>query len=115
VVDEALRLMRGGANLHLFPEGTRTRDGLLREKVYLRLVEACFDAGFDVVPACVWGTDRAIPAEGILVWPGQSVGIEVEAPLERWRFASGEEYARASWARVVGMANRRGANENFQS
>lgn len=114
VVDEALRLLSGGANLHVFPEGTRTRDGRIQEKVYLRLVETCFEAGFDVVPACVWGTDRAIPAEGILVWPGQPVGIEVEAPLDRGQFTSAEAYAKACWARVVAMADRRGANEPFR-
>lgn len=111
VVDEALRLLRGGANLHVFPEGTRTRTGRLEAKVHLRLVQACFEAGIDVVPACVWGTERSIPAEGIFVWPFQRVGLEVEAPLERRQFADAGAYAEACWARVVAMARRHGADE----
>ncbi len=114
VVDEALLLLRGGANLHVFPEGTRTRDGRLGNKIYLRLVQTCWENGIDVVPACVWGTEAVIPASGVYAMPLQPVGIEVEPPLDRAAFPDGEAYAEASWARVVEMARRHGCDAPFE-
>jgi 1-acyl-sn-glycerol-3-phosphate acyltransferase len=114
VVSEALLLLRGGANLHVFPEGTRTRDGRIGKKIYLRLVETCWENGVDVVPACVWGTENVLPASGFCALPFQRVGIEVEAPLDRAAFADGPAYAAASWARVEAMAEKRGCNEAFR-
>jgi 1-acyl-sn-glycerol-3-phosphate acyltransferase len=108
VVEDALFLMRSGANLHVFPEGTRTRDGRLREKVHLRLVQESFTAGIDVVPACVWGTDDAVPATGFRVWPFQRVGLELARPLDRAGFGDAESYARATWDEVRRMAAAHG-------
>ena len=94
-------------------EARAESDGIAGRRLNLDAGEARREAGIDVVPACVWGTDRAIPAAGVRVWPLQSVGIEVEAPLDRARFPSAAAYAIATWARVVAMADRRGANEPF--
>lgn len=114
VVEEALLLLRGGANLHVFPEGTRTRDGRIGKKIYLRLVQTCWENGVDVVPACVWGTEAVVPASGVYAMPGQSVGIEVESPLDRAAFTDGEAYAEATWAKVAEIAQRRGADCAFE-
>jgi 1-acyl-sn-glycerol-3-phosphate acyltransferase len=113
VVTEAVELMKSGANLHVFPEGTRTRDGRLREKVFLRLVQACWEAEIDVVPACVWGTERAVPAEGMNVRLAQPMGLELAAPLPRASFQSGDAFAEASWAKVREMAGAHGADAPF--
>jgi 1-acyl-sn-glycerol-3-phosphate acyltransferase len=113
VVTEAIALMRSGANLHVFPEGTRTRDGRLREKVFLRLVQSCWEAGLDVVPACVWGTERAVPAAGFNVRLRQPMGLEIAAPLDRAAFQDGAAYAEASWGVVRELARVRGADEPF--
>ena len=113
VVTEAISMMSQGANLHVFPEGTRTRDGRLASKVYLRLIQACYAAGIDVVPCCVWGTDRAVRAVGVHALPFQRFGLELEPPLERAAFTTAEAFAEASWARVVAMAKKHGADEPF--
>ncbi len=113
VVTEALMLLRGGGNLHVFPEGTRTRDGRIGSKIYLRLVQTCWENGVDVVPACVWGTEAVVPSAGVYAMPGQSVGIEVESPLDRAAFTDGEAYAEATWAKVVEVARRRGCDAPF--
>ncbi|MDP2316058.1 MAG: lysophospholipid acyltransferase family protein [Pseudomonadota bacterium] len=113
VVSEALLLLRGGGNVHVFPEGTRTRDGRIGSRIYLRLVQSCWENGVDVVPACIWGTEHVVPASAVYAMPGQSVGIEVEAPLDRATFTDGEAYAAASWAKVVEIARRRGCDHPF--
>ncbi len=110
VVTDALRLLRGGANLHVFPEGTRTKDGRLNRRVFLRLAEAAWANGIDVVPACLWGTEDVVPATGVYAMPGCSVGIEVETPLDRTAFPDGDAYAKATWAKVAEIAARRGAD-----
>jgi 1-acyl-sn-glycerol-3-phosphate acyltransferase len=113
VVTEAMAMMRSGANLHVFPEGTRTRTGRLAEKVHLRLVSACWEHGIDVVPAAVWDTENAVRAEGVHALPFQRFGLEIAAPLDRAAFSDGEAFAAASWARVVQLARAHGADQPF--
>lgn len=108
VVPEALKLLRGGGNLQLFPEGTRTRDGHLREKVHLKMVVSAWENGIDVVPACCWGTERAAPARPVGAVPGQEVGLTFAPPLDRSAFADGESYARATWQVVRQLCERHG-------
>lgn len=113
VVSEAVKLLSGGANLHVFPEGTRTRTGRLADKVYFRLLQTASEHGFALVPACVWGTEEAVPAEGIYAMPGRRVGLEVGPPVPRAEGQTPEEHAEATWAVVKAMAERHRANEPF--
>lgn len=115
VVTEAIAMMRAGANLHIFPEGTRTRDGRIAARVFTRLIQACFDAGIEVVPCAVWGTDRAVGATGFSARPFQRFGLELAAPLDRADFTSAEDFANASWAKVVELARLHGADEPFSA
>lgn len=114
VIEDAELLMSRGANVHVFPEGTRTRTGRLSEKTYLRLVQAASEAGFPLVPACVWGTEDAVPASGFYVMPGVELGIEIGEPVARQEGQSAEEHARAAWAAVAAIAARRGADVAFE-
>lgn len=113
VPEQALHLLRNGANLHVFPEGTRTRDGRLRSKIHLRLLQLCWENGIDVVPACVWGTEACLPASRFEAHPGTAMGLEIAPPLPRDAFADGETFAKATWAKVEEMAGRRGADAPF--
>lgn len=113
VVNEALLLLRGGANLHVFPEGTRTRTGHLGTKVFLRLVQTCWENDIDVVPACIWGTERAVPSGHVYARPLARAGIELRAPLDRSAFTDGDAYAKASWQQVIEMAKVRGCDQPF--
>lgn len=115
VVEEALRILRGGGNLHVFPEGTRTRTGRLNEKVHLRLLVAAAEAGIPLVPACCWGTENAVRATGVYAMPFARVGLEVEAPPPRAPGESAEAYARRVWDRVRALAARHGADAPFRA
>jgi 1-acyl-sn-glycerol-3-phosphate acyltransferase len=108
VPEEAVTLLKAGANVHLYPEGTRSRDGKLREKVHLKLLAVAWEHGIDVLPACVWGTEGAVPVRGLAAYPGARVGIEIGAPLRREDFPDGASYAAASWEAVRAIAVRRG-------
>jgi 1-acyl-sn-glycerol-3-phosphate acyltransferase len=59
-LDEAVRRLRAGHLLVLYPEGTRSMDGRLRApKAGIGMLVA--RTGAPVVPACIEGTDRAFP------------------------------------------------------
>ena len=113
VVQEALMLLGSGHRLHVFPEGTRTRTGRLGEKIYLRLVQSAIEAGIPVVPACVWGTEHAVPATGFQAWPGRGVGLEIARSPARSPGEDDEAYARRCWEVVVEMAKGRGVDRVF--
>lgn len=115
VISDALFLMRNGTNLHVFPEGTRTRDGRISEKVFLRLVQEACKAGIEVVPVCVWDTEKAVPVGGFAASPLQSFGMEIGRPVSREGFEDEEQYARAAWQRVLELARARGADEPFRT
>ncbi len=113
VVSDTLRLLGGGANVHVFPEGTRTRDGKLSEKVHLRLVQEAASAGFAIVPACTWGTEGGVPAAVVYAMPLQRMGLEIGAPMKLEAGQDVEAFALSVWAEVCRMARARGADQPF--
>jgi 1-acyl-sn-glycerol-3-phosphate acyltransferase len=104
--DEVMKLVRGGTRIQVFPEGTRSRDGQLREKVYLTLVEDCFRAGVPVVPCAVWATERVLPPGRPEAWPGQTVYLDVGPALDPRGFADAQAFAQACWSAVVRRVHR---------
>ncbi len=115
VVSDTLQLLAGGANVHVFPEGTRTRDGRLSSKAHLRLVQAAAQADRVVVPCCTWGTERGVPASGIYAMPFQSMGLQIGEPMRRAPEEASEAFAERVWAQVTTMARARGADAPFRA
>lgn len=98
--DEVMRLIRGGHRIQLFPEGTRTTTGRLREKVYLTLARDAWEAGVPVVPTAVFDTERVLPVGRPVAYPFQRVRIEVLEALHPDRYESAEAFAAEAWLRV---------------
>lgn len=77
---QSAALVRGGANLCIFPEGTRSRDGVVapfKGGAFL----AAIDGGADVVPVALSGTGAALPVEGFFrVRPGP-IRVRFGTPL----------------------------------
>lgn len=113
VIEDTLTLLRGGANVHVFPEGTRTRDGRLSAKVHMRLVQMVAEAGFAVVPTCTWGTEGGVPAATVYAMPLRRMGLEVGMPMKLGPGESPEAFAMRVWDEVRAMAARHGADEPF--
>ncbi len=98
---EVLMLMHGGGAVHVFPEGTRTRDGAIRQNVHLRLVEACWGDGVPVVPAAVMHTERTMPVSPPIIVPFQRHSVHYLPPVMPADYPDGEAFARAVWDAVA--------------
>ena len=95
-----MHLIRSGARVALFPEGTRSRDGEISERVYLTLPKDCWREGVPVLSCAVYGTERVLPT----VWPGavpfQSCRMDIGTVFEPAEYESAEAFARAVWEDV---------------
>lgn len=78
-IDEAARRIREGVSVLVFPEGTRARDGRLKEfkkgGFHLALT-----AGVPIVPVVVRGTFDLIPAKTMRIRPGR-VEVVLAPPI----------------------------------
>ncbi|MGH8032199.1 MAG: lysophospholipid acyltransferase family protein [Luteimonas sp.] len=67
---QSAELVRGGANLCIFPEGTRSRDGAMAP-FKCGAFQTAIDGGADVVPVALQGSAAVLPCDGVFrVRPG---------------------------------------------
>jgi len=79
-IDRAAARIREGSSVAIFPEGTRSRDGLLGpfKKGGFHLAQ---QAGVPVVPIAIKGAGEVMPPGSVLVRPGPVI-VTVGAPIE---------------------------------
>jgi 1-acyl-sn-glycerol-3-phosphate acyltransferase len=83
-LDTAVRLLREGRLLGIYPEGTRSPDGRLY-KGKIGVARMALEAGVPVIPVAMFGTDRANPI-GSKMWRPFRIRITVGAPLDFSRY-----------------------------
>jgi 1-acyl-sn-glycerol-3-phosphate acyltransferase len=83
-LDTAVRLLREGRLLGIYPEGTRSPDGRLY-KGKTGVARMALEAGVPVIPVAMFGTDRANPI-GSKMWRPFPIRIKVGAPLDFSRY-----------------------------
>ncbi len=103
--DETLFLLERGNAMHIYPEGTRAREGLLRETLHWGLVHAAWAKGFRVVPAALWGTDRVLPVSNAGIRYGQRVSVRFGTPVEARDHETAESFTGAIWSQVTQMVS----------
>ena len=103
---EVMRLAGLGSRIQLFPEGTRTRDGKLLDRVHLTLVQDCFDSGLPVVPCALWGTERALPPGRPVAYPFQEFRVSIGAPKWPRDYPDAASFAAAVWDDVRDRVER---------
>ena len=85
----AEEVMARGLNMTVFPEGTRSRDGLLlpfkKGPFYLAT-----DSGIPVVPVTILGSDSLMPKGSTLIYPGM-VRLVFHTPISPKRFTDNDE------------------------
>jgi len=81
---ESLRLagerIRAGANILIFPEGTRSRDGKILpfKKGPFALA---LEAKVPIVPVVIEGSSQALPADAWTMSPGKAIRVKVGQPI----------------------------------
>ncbi|MCE0764499.1 1-acyl-sn-glycerol-3-phosphate acyltransferase [Pseudonocardia kujensis] len=83
-MDTAVRLLREGNLLGIYPEGTRSPDGRLY-KGKTGVARMALEAGVPVVPVAMIGTDKVNPI-GSKMWRPGHVHVKVGAPLDFSRY-----------------------------
>ena len=84
-LDTAVRLLREGKLLGIYPEGTRSPDGRLY-KGKTGVARMALEAGVPVVPVAVIGTNKLNPI-GSRMWRPHHVHIRIGEPLDFSRYA----------------------------
>lgn len=97
---DVMWMIQQGARVHMFPEGTRTRDGKLAEDVRLTLPMDCFEAGVPVIPCAVMNTDRLVPAAYAAAFPLQTAYLHIGETLYPEDFPDAASFANAAWGIV---------------
>lgn len=100
---EAVALVRGGASLCAFPEGTRSRDGHVGP-FKGGVLQVAIEAGVPVVPVALQGSGAVLPAAGFRVRPG-TITVRFGDPIATSGLCSDDRNALARQARtaVIGL------------
>jgi 1-acyl-sn-glycerol-3-phosphate acyltransferase len=77
---KAAQIIRNGVSVVIFPEGTRSLDGRIRDFKKGGFVLAV-DAGVPVVPIVIHGTRAIMPKKKLRITPGQ-VRVEIQDPID---------------------------------
>jgi 1-acyl-sn-glycerol-3-phosphate acyltransferase len=95
-LDTAVRILREGRLLGIYPEGTRSPDGRLY-KGKTGVARMALEAGVPVIPVAMIGTDKVNPI-GSRIWKPYHVHIRIGEPLDFSRYAgmSGDRFIERS-------------------
>jgi 1-acyl-sn-glycerol-3-phosphate acyltransferase len=79
-LDAAAEVLRDGALLCVFPEGTRSRDGHLH-RGYIGAARVAISVGCPILPVGIVGTREIQPPGARLPRPGRACSISIGSPL----------------------------------
>jgi 1-acyl-sn-glycerol-3-phosphate acyltransferase len=81
VFDEVADVLESGGVIGVFPEGTRSRDGMLH-RGHVGAAHLAITTGTPIVPVGLIGTDRVLPPGARIVRPFRPVTIAVGEPID---------------------------------
>jgi len=84
----------------VFPEGSRSWDGELRERIQPGAMRAAWEQGLRITPFALDGTRWVFPPSMDRFHRGQRVAIVISDPLTPEDYPDGDAYAAAAWAAV---------------
>lgn len=95
--------LRGDATFAAFPEGTRSKDGVVGP-FKAGALQVALEAGVRVLPVAIEGAGKVLPPSGFLVRPGV-IRVRFGTPIETVGLAANERNVLAQVAReqIVGM------------
>ncbi len=106
---EVLKLVEGGHRIQVFPEGTRSKDGKLRRRVFLTLPRDAWHDRIPVVPCAVIGTEEVLPVGRFAAYPNREVRLLFGPTLWPEDYPDDGTFAVAGWQAVKALLAREGA------
>ncbi len=111
-IKKVIKNIKNGTCYIVFPEGTRTDDGSVREFKKGSLLLA-MKTGVKVLPVAIWGTMYLIPKRSLLFNPGK-VYMKILSPIDPKEFTNEEELiktVRNEIVKAVEELRKRSENE----
>lgn len=99
-LDETIRMCLESTAVVIFPEGTRSGDGELREKIYPASMRAAYENGLKVVPVGLDGTMEIVPKTMDDFHGGRAVAVTIGEALDGRDYADADAFVDAVWGRV---------------
>ena len=99
-LEDTIRMCRESTATIVFPEGTRSADGELRDKIYPSAIEAAYQNGFKVIPVGLDGTFKILPKAMDRVNLGQQVAVNIGQALDPADYPDQQAWVDAVWSRV---------------
>lgn len=99
-LEDTLRMCEKSTPVVVFPEGTRSRDGSLREKLYPGSVHAAWERGLRVTAIALDGTYRVFPASMDRMRTGERVAVVVGDTFASADYPDRESFFQAAWQSV---------------
>lgn len=100
---ETLEMCRRSTGVVVFPEGTRSPAGVLREQIRPGMILAAHEAGLKVIPVALDGTGEVFPREMDRVGLDVDVRVSIGAPLDPADYESRDAWVEAVWGAVRRM------------
>ena len=103
---ETLRMCKESVAVVIFPEGTRSADGELRQKIHKGSLRASHHHHLKVVPVGIDGTIKVLPKSMDWVNTGQRVAVTIGEPMDPADYADDVTWADEIWRRVIELHGR---------
>ena len=89
-INEAAQKIAAGTSVIIFPEGTRTKDGKMRDFKAGAMVLA-IKSGVDIVPLAIKGSYEILPKGKLLIKPG-NISIQVGSPIATKNYTAKDKH-----------------------
>jgi len=99
-LEETLRMCQESTAVVVFPEGTRSPDGNIREKTYPRAMQEAWRRGLCVVPIGLHGTTDVVPKAMDRVNLGERVAVRIAPPIDPTDHENPDAFVEACWGTV---------------
>jgi 1-acyl-sn-glycerol-3-phosphate acyltransferase len=99
-LDDTLRMCAQSTPVVVFPEGTRSQDGKLREVVRPGAMRAAWERGLRLCCFALDGTRNVFPPTMDRMYPHQRIAMVIGETLSPSRYPDGDAFAAAAWAEV---------------
>ena len=105
-LEETLAMCERSTAVVVFPEGTRSADGNIRDTIHPRAMEEAYRRGVKVIPVAIHGTHEVFPKSMDRLRLGRPVSVRIAPPIAPSDFNHSQEFVQACWDTVRALHTR---------